>query len=194
VPTEARQQGPLGPTSTSMLMVHLTISASDDRLAALEKQIDSLTTLVRETKLTQRHSPSFPLQSTMPPARANRRCHNCGGDDRLWRNCPSPYAGQSATSSLINGQRWLLDSGTSRYTSSGGKAGAAVFRNYQRFALDGTFWKTKCDCTRSGNGTVGCTWDCWSSVACGCAACARDCRSIALCVGSCEHWLGSTFL
>jgi hypothetical protein len=43
----------------------------------------------------------------------------------------------------------------SRHMSSGGKAGAAAFRNYQRFALDGTFWETKCDCTRSGNGTAG---------------------------------------
>jgi ribosomal protein L17 len=112
VQTEAHQQGPLGPTSTSMLMVHLTISASDDRSAALEKQIDNLTTLVRETKLTQRHSPSVPLQSTMPPARANHRCHHCGGDDHLWCNCPFPNVGQGATSSLINGQWWLLDSGT----------------------------------------------------------------------------------
>jgi hypothetical protein len=52
VQTEARQQGQLGPAATSMPMVHLAVSASDDRLAALEKHIDNLTTQVRATNLT----------------------------------------------------------------------------------------------------------------------------------------------
>jgi hypothetical protein len=86
-----------------MPLAHWAMSASDDCLAALEKQIDNLTTLVRDTKLTQGRNPSVPLQSTMPPARAYCRCHLSDGDDHLWHNCPFPCAGQDATSSLISG-------------------------------------------------------------------------------------------